>query len=326
MKTIGQRCSCLFILLFSGFFWIAGVQAQVLFKRSMTLMGSRFEISVVDKDSIHAEAKIDSAVAEIERIENLISEWRPNTQISAVNRNAGVRAVKVDAEVLALTQRALFFSRQSDGAFDISIAAMDKIWQFDGSMRVMPTAASIHQSVKNVGYQDIEVDTVNRTLFLKRPGMKIGFGSIGKGYAADKARALLLQLGVEAGIVDASGDIATWGKQPNGKPWSIGIRNPFRPAKMAGILRFTYGSVATSGSYEKYAEIEGERFSHIINPKTGYPATGLISATVHGPSVEFANGLSTTIMVLGAEEGQKLLQEFGEYKGVFITDQGKVIK
>lgn len=156
--------------------------------------------------------------------------------------------------------------------------------------------------------------------------MKIGFGSIGKGYAADKTRDLMKSMGVKAGIIDASGDISTWGTQPDGKPWAIGINNPFNDHKMAAILYFKENSVTTSGSYEKYAEIHGKRYSHIMNPKTGYPSTGLTSVTITGPNATMANGFSTSVMVLGEKEGLKLLKQFPEYHYLLITDKGKIVK
>lgn len=299
--------------------------AQVQLSRAMTLMGSRFEITVVGKDSTAANKHIDRAVAEIERIENLISEWRPHTQIAEVNRYAGIRPVKVDREVFELTRRSVFFSEQSDGAFDISITAMDRIWRFDGSMDSIPTAEEIRRSVENVGYGNIELDTIQQTVFLKKKGMKIGFGSIGKGYAADRGRTVLMEEGVSAGLVNASGDIASWGKQLDGKPWRVGVYNPFRPGKMAKVLKMANAAVATSGSYEKYVEFGGVRYSHIINPKTGYPSTELTSVTVYGPSAEFANGLSTTIMVLGKAQGRMLLKRFPDYKAILITAEQQVI-
>lgn len=298
--------------------------AQVTLKRAMTLMGSRFEVTVIERDSVCANVYIDSAVSEIKRIENLISEWQPHTQISAVNRAAGIKPVHVDREVFALTQRALAFSRLSDGAFDISIAALDNIWRFDGSMEALPTPEAVQRSVAHVGYQDVVLDSVASTIFLARPGMKIGFGSIGKGYAADQGRSLLKRLGVQGGIVNASGDLSTWGAQVNGQPWRVGINNPFKARKMIAVLRMKEESVATSGSYEKYVEFAGKRYAHIINPKTGYPASGLISVTVYGPSAEFANGLSTSMMVLGAREGLKLLRQFPAYKAVWMSDGGRV--
>lgn len=282
------------------------ISAQVQRSRLVTLMGSRFQITLVDKDSISAERNIDKAIAEITRIENLISEWRPETQISQVNQNAGIKPIKVDKEVFDLTKKGLYFSKLTDGAFDISIVAMDKIWKFDDSMNELPSEQAIKESVRNVGYQNIILDSTNSTIFLKNPGMKIGFGSIGKGYAADKTRDLMKSMGVKAGIIDASGDISTWGNQPDGKPWAIGINNPFNDHKMAAILYFKENAVTTSGSYEKYAEIHGKRYSHIMNPKTGYPSTGLTSVTITGPNATMANGFSTSVMVLGEKDGLKL--------------------
>ena len=302
------------------------ISAQVQRSRLVTLMGSRFQITLVDKDSISAERNIDQAIAEITRIENLISEWRPETQISQVNQNAGIKPIKVDKEVFDLTKKGLYFSKLTDGAFDISIVAMDKIWKFDDSMNELPSEQAIKESVRNVGYQNIILDSTNSTIFLKNPGMKIGFGSIGKGYAADKTRDLMKSMGVKAGIIDASGDISTWGNQPDGKPWAIGINNPFNDHKMAAILYFKENAVTTSGSYEKYAEIHGKRYSHIMNPKTGYPSTGLTSVTITGPNATMANGFSTSVMVLGEKDGLKLLKPFPEYHYLLITDKGKIIK
>lgn len=301
------------------------VNAQVQRHRAVTLMGSRFDITIVANDSLSAENYIDEAIAEIERIENLISEWRPQTQISEVNRNAGIKPVKVDPEVLQLTQSALNFSKITNGAFDISIVAMDKIWKFDGSMTEMPSQEAIQKSVEKVDYRNIEIDTLNSTLFLKKTGMKIGFGSIGKGYAADQTRKLLEFKGVKAGIINASGDLTTWGKQIDHSYWSIGITNPFETEDFVKIVKLKRYAVTTSGNYEKFAEINGQRYSHIINPKTGYPSTGICSATVFGPSAEIANGYSTSIMVLGVEEGLKLINSNTEYCAVLITDKGKII-
>lgn len=302
------------------------VVAQVQRHRAVTLMGSRFDITIEAKDSLSSEKYIDESIAEIERIENLISEWRPQTQISEVNRNAGIKPVKVDKEVIRLTQSGIYFSKLTNGAFDISIVAMDKIWKFDGSMTSMPSPEAIKKSVEKVGYQNIEIDTVASTIFLKKPGMKIGFGSIGKGYAADKTRELMETKGVKAGIINASGDLTTWGKQFNGKYWTVGITNPFKNDAYTEVLKLKRFAVTTSGNYEKFVEFDGKRYAHIINPKTGMPSTGICSASVFGPSAEIANGFSTSIMVLGVDEGLKLLAKFPDYSCVLITDKGEVIK
>lgn len=289
-------------------------------------MGSRFDITIVAKDSLTAEENIDASIAEITRIENLISDWKSDSQVSEVSQNSGIRPVKVDREVFELTQRAIRLSEITNGGFDISFAAMDRIWKFDGSMTEMPTEENIKKSVEKVGYKNIILDSVNSTIFLKLKGMKLGFGALGEGYAADKCRDMMLAKGIKAGIINGSGDMSTWGSQPNGTPWKIGITNPFNPEKLLATVPLEQEAVTTSGSYEKFVVFDGKRYSHIINPTTGYPAIGLCSVTIFGPNAEMANGLSTSIMVLGKKEGLLLLKKFPEYSCLMITDKGKVIK
>ncbi|MCP9751463.1 FAD:protein FMN transferase [Ferruginibacter sp. HRS2-29] len=287
-------------------------------------MGSRFDISIVAKDSSTAENYIDTAIAEVSRIEFLISDWKPASQVSQVNANAGIRPVKVDREVFELTQRAIWFSKLTGGAFDISFAAMDRIWKFDGSMTKMPSPGEIKASVAKVGYENILLDSAACTIFLKLKGMKIGFGALGEGYAADKCRELMMSHGITAGIVNGSGDMRTWGRQPSGEPWTIGITNPFHNNKLMAIVPLEDEAVTTSGNYEKFVVFNGKRYSHIINPATGYPATGLTSVTVFGPSAEMANGFSTSLMVLGKKEGLKLLEKFPVYRCVMMADNGTI--
>ncbi|MTH14727.1 FAD:protein FMN transferase [Flavobacterium sp. LC2016-01] len=300
--------------------------AQVLRKRTTLLMGGRFDITIVANDSLTAEQNIDLVIAEISRIENLISDWKPTSQVSEVNQNAGIKPIKVDREVFELAQRAVKLSEITNGGFDVSFAAMDRIWKFDGSMTEMPSAEAIKKSVEKVGYKNIILDSAQSTIFLKLKGMKIGFGALGEGYATDKCRAMMLAKGINAGIINGSGDMSTWGKQPNGTPWKIGITNPFNPEKLLAVVPLEQQAVTTSGSYEKFVVFNGKRYSHIINPATGYPATGLCSVTVFGPNAETANGLSTSLMVLGQKEGLILLQKHPEYSCLMITDKGKVIK
>jgi thiamine biosynthesis lipoprotein len=318
MKLNFITCFCLLI------FTLPNVNAQVLRKRTVTLMGSRFDITIVDKTAASAEGNIDTVIKEVTRIENLISDWRPYTQVSMVNQNAGIKPVKVDKEVFDLTVRALDLSRLTNGAFDISFAAMDKIWKFDGSMRKMPSPEAVRQSVAKVGYQNIVLDPENSTIFLKLKGMKIGFGALGEGYAADRCREMMVARGIPAGIVNGSGDMSTWGRQPDGKNWTIGLTNPAQPEELLAVIPLKDQAIVTSGNYEKFVIFDGVRYSHIINPATGYPATGLQSVSILGTSTEQANGLSTSIMVIGREAGLKLLKTFPKLSYVLISDNGKV--
>lgn len=288
-------------------------------------MGSRFDITVVAPDSIEAHSFIDLAVAEITRIEKLISSWDPNSQTSEINRNAGIKAVKVDRELFDLIDRSLGISKLTDGAFDISYASMDKIWKFDGSMTKMPTEDEIKSSVSKIGYKNILLDKENSTVFLVNSGMKIGFGAIGKGYAADKAKKLLMSKGVVAGIINASGDMNTWGKQTNGEPWKVAITNPLDKNKAFALLPITNGAVVTSGNYEKFVVFNGVRYSHIIDPRTGYPATGIISATVFAPKAEMADALATSIFVMGMEIGLNRINQIPNVECIIIDEKGQII-
>jgi thiamine biosynthesis lipoprotein len=317
----------LHFLLFCLLFFPIGAFAQVQETKTVNLMGSVFQITLVDKDSVSAHQNIQKVVAEIERIENLISEWRPETPISQINQNAGIKPVKVDKEVFEITKKAIYFSKITKGAFDISIVAMDKIWKFDGSMEQLPARKNIRKSIEKVNYKNINLDSINSTIFLSKKGMKIGFGSIGKGYAADKGRQLMQSLGIKGGIINAAGDIATWGTQLNGKPWKIGVNNPFETGETIEVLEFsTNKAVTTSGNYEKYVEFKGKRYSHIINPKTGIPSTGLTSVTIIGENAEMCNGFSTSVMVLGLKKGLKLMKKHPEYNYIILTTEEKVIK
>ncbi len=308
------------LLILSGF----NANSQVLRKRTAKLMGSRFDITIVANDSLSAEYSIDLVIAEVTRIENLISDWKSDSQISQVNKNAGIAPVRVDPEVFSLTARALHFSKITNGAFDISFAAMDRIWKFDGSMTEMPSPEMVKKSVEKVGYHNIVLDHKRSTIFLKKKGMKIGFGALGEGYAADHCRDMMLARGIKAGIVNGSGDMSSWGKQPDGDHWAIGITNPLRNDTVFAVVPLRHGAVVTSGSYEKFVVFNGKRYAHIINPRTGYPATGVSSVTVFGPSAETANGFSTSLMVLGKEAGIKLIKKYPQYRYIMITDGGQL--
>ena len=300
------------------------VNAQQTLKRTLKLMGSRFDITVVAKDSTAANSDINMAVAEITRIEKRISSWDPNSETSLVNANAGIKPVKVSQELFDLIKRAIGISKLTDGAFDITYASMDKIWKFDGSMTRMPAEEDIKSSVSKVGYQNIILNEAEHTVFLKLPGMKIGFGAIGKGYAADRAKDLLQSKGVIAGIINASGDMNTWGKQVNGEDWKVAITNPMDKNKAFALLPIKNEAVVTSGDYEKFVEFNGTRYAHIINPRTGYPATGIISVTVFAPKAELADALATSVFVMGKEVGLNRINQLPKVECIIIDVEGNI--
>ena len=297
---------------------------QQIFKKKQSLLGSPFEITVVAKDSIQGNLFSDLAITEVRRIENLISDWIPTSQISKVNHNAGISPTKIDKEVYDLVDRATKISKLTSGAFDISYASMDRIWKFDGSMKEMPTPEEIRKSVEKVGYQNIILNPKDTTIFLKNKGMKLGLGGIGQGYIADKIKVLLQEKGCSSGLVNVSGDINTWGKQPNGNLWTVGIVNPMNKNKVFATFPLDDSAVETSGSYEKYVTFNGKRYSHIIDPRTGYPATGIISVSVFAKQTELADALATGIFVMGVEVGLDLVNQLKGIGCIIVDDKGGI--
>ncbi|WP_256935117.1 FAD:protein FMN transferase [Olleya sp. HaHaR_3_96] len=299
--------------------------SQETYNKTLKLMGSRFDFSVVASSQKQGDSFINSAITEISRIENLISSWDPNSQTSLINRNAGIKPVKVDKALFNLIERALKISKLTKGAFDISYASMDKIWKFDGTMTDIPSKEAIKNSVKKVGYQNIILDEQNQTVYLKLEGMKIGFGAIGKGYAADKAKALLMKKGVSAGIINASGDLNTWGKQPNGKDWMVAIVNPLNKNKVFSWLPVYNSAVVTSGNYEKYVKFNDVLYTHIIDPRTGYPATGILSVTIFTKTAELADALATSIFVMGKDTGLDFINQLNGVECIIIDNDNVII-
>lgn len=315
------------ILVFWGIILVPVLlSAQEKYNRTLKLMGSRFDITVVAKDEVQANDYIDLALSEISRIEKEISSWDPESETSKIIANAGIQPVKVNRESFDLITRAVKISELTEGAFDITYASMDRIWKFDGSMNHLPTDDEIAQSIRKVGYKNIVLDPEHQTVFLKNKGMRIGFGAIGKGYAADKAKQLLISEGVNGGIINASGDLTTWGTQPDGSPWMVGITNPLNKNKVFSWFPLDNNAVVTSGNYEKFVEFNGKKYTHIIDPRTGWPVSGLTSVTIFAPKAELADALATSVFVMGRETGIDFINQLPGMECVIVDDNGKIFK
>lgn len=312
------------ILFIVAFLTVSNSFSQEVYNRTIKLMGSRFDISVVANSKTEGDTFIDIAIQEITRIEKLISSWDENSQTSLINNQAGIKPVKVDIELFQLIERALKISKLTNGAFDISYASMDKVWKFDGSMTTMPSKEAIKKSIIKVGYKNIILDKVNCTVFLNLKGMKIGFGAIGKGYAADKAKALLKSKGVKSGIINASGDLNAWGKQPNGKDWLVAIVNPLNKDNVFSWLPVNNSAVVTSGNYEKYVKFNDELYSHIIDPRTGYPSKGIISVTIFTSNAELADALATSVFVMGKNTALNFINQLNGVECIIIDEENKI--
>ena len=295
------------------------------YKRQARLMGNRFEITVVTGDEEKALDCLEAAVSEIRRIESLLTTFNEESQTALVNRMAGVAPVPVDPEMFALIRRSLKISRLTQGAFDISYGSLDKsLWNFDTAMTALPTKELAKKMVRLINYRNILLDEGAGTVFLKEKGMRIGFGGIGKGYAADRAKLVLQGLGVDSGVINASGVLVTWGCQPNGEPWTIGVADPANRSKAFSFLDVTDAAIATSGSYEKFALINGKRYSHTIDPKTGLPVSGIKSVSILCGSAELADGLATPVMVMGVEQGLYLINQLKGVACIIIDDNNQL--
>ena len=287
----------------------------------LLLMGSRFELTAVSPDQDKAMKAIEAGITEIKRIENLISSWDTNSQTSEVIKNAGVKPVVVDQELFNLIRRSIKISKLTGGAFDISYASMDKIWRFNGKMKELPDSSAVAASVAKINYKNIILNPEKRSVFLKEKGMKIGFGAIGKGYAANKALGIMSKMNLAGALVNASGDLISWGKDEGGKDWKIGIVNPKQKGKVFSWLNISETAVVTSGNYEKFVTINGQRYSHIIDPRTGYPVKGLSSVSIICPNAELADALATSVFVMGKEKGLELINRLKGIECLMITDK-----
>jgi thiamine biosynthesis lipoprotein len=295
------------------------------YSRSLKLMGNNFTITVVADNEIFAEQNIDAAIDEIRRIEQLLTTFNDESQTNLINVNAGLKPVKVDSEVFNLIERSIAISDITQGAFDITYGGIDKtLWNFDKSMTALPSESDAKKIVHLINYKNIVLDRENHTVFLKEKGMRLGFGGIGKGYAAEMAKKLLRKNNIESGIINASGDLTTWGNQPDGKPWTIGIANPDHPEMAFSYIEISDKAVATSGNYEKYVMIGGKKYSHTIDPKTGLPITGIKSVTIIHTNAEFADAMATPVSVMGINAGLFLINQIPELYCIIIDDNNAI--
>lgn len=290
----------------------------VTVQRSVNLMGDRFDITVVADNEEIGYINIEEAVSEIKRIEKLVSSWDEESETSEINKNAGIKPVKVSVELFKLIERANQISEITNGAFDITFAGLDTIWKFDGSMKFRPTKDEIIQSVSKVGYRKIILNEKDGTVFLQLKGMKIGLGGIAKGYAADMAKALLVGKQVRAGVINASGDLTTWGTKATGEKWLIGIANPLSKDRIFSWLPVLESSVATSESYDKYITFDGRKYSHILDPRTGNPISGINSVSVFSKTAELSDALATAIFVLGVDSGMALINQLKGAEAIIV--------
>lgn len=297
----------------------------IVFRRDCKLMGNHFELSAVSDNEQWANERIDAGIEEIRRIERLLTTFSDDSETNKVNANAGIMPMPVSRETFNLIQRSLRISQITQGAFDITYGSIDKrLWNFDQNMTELPDAETAKKMVRLINYRNVVLNEENCTVFLREKGMRIGFGGIGKGYAAERAKLVMKELGVTSGVVNASGDLSAWGLQPNGKKWTLGIANPNSSHEIFSYMSVTDMAVATSGNYEKYVMIGGKRYSHTINPRTGLPVSGIKSVTIITTNAEIADAMATPVMIMGIRTGLDLINQMKDIEAVIVDDNNKL--
>ena len=321
MKTKGLLL--FFIILLSLLFSCSKGKPSI-YKKTKPLMDTLVTITVVAGSDEQANKTIDKAFSVIERFGDKINFFSDKSELSSINRNAGITPVNVSPDTLGVIERAIFISEKSNGAFDPTIGPETNMWDF--FKKVRPADSAIKRKLSLVNYRDIIVDRDKSTVFLRRKDMLMDLGGIAKGYAADLALANLKQNGIGAGIVAAAGDIRAFGFKPDGTLWNIGIKNPRQQGEADELIAkasLTDKAISTSGDYERYFIEDGRRYHHILDPKTGYPAGQCRSVTVISNSGIFADGFSTAVFVSGPEKGMELVREAGS--DAVIIDKDGVI-
>ncbi len=288
-------------------------------RREEAIMGTAVSVELWAEEAQAGQAAIAAVMDEMHRIDRVMSPHKPTSELSRINREAARQPVPLSPELFRLIERSLHFSRLSDGAFDISYAAVGRL--YDYRRRVRPSAAALQAAQECVGWQLLELDPHARTLRFARPGMCIDLGGFAKGYAVDRATLLLRQRGIQHAMVSAGGDSRVIGDR-RGRPWSVAIRDPRREGEVVAVLPLEDVSISTSGDYERYFDEAGERHHHLIDPATGRSPRGVHSVTILAPDGLSSEAWSKTVFVLGAERGLALVETLPDIDAVVVDAAG----
>ena len=285
------------------------------------IMGTRIQVELWSEQPAAGEAAIDAVMAEMQRIDAAMSTYKPDSELSRLNARAAQAPVPVGAELFGLLQTAMEFSRITDGAFDVTYASVGFMYDFRAHKR--PTEQQIRAALPEVNYRLVKLDAKSRTVSYGRAGMRIDLGGIAKGYAVDRGIAILQARGIRHALVTAGGDSRVIGDR-FGRPWIIGIRHPDRKDEIIARLPLVDTAISTSGDYERFFDEDGQRYHHIIDPRTGHSASAVRSATILADTATRTDGLSKTAFVLGAERALQIYAKLGDVDAVLVTPDGKV--
>ena len=284
-------------------------------------MGTRVSVELWADDEVRGRGLVDEVMREYRRIDDAMSTYKPNSEISLVNARAAESPVAISNELFGLVERSLELSQASGGAFDITYDSVGYLYDFRARQR--PTDAQIEERLGAVDYRHVVLDRERRTIFFTTAGVRINLGGIAKGWVVERAAAMLRERGVEHALLNAGGDTRVLGDR-RGEPWIVGIRHPRVADEVVTRLPLIDEAISTSGDYERYFEENGRRYHHILNPATGRPTEGILTVTVIGPDGTLTDGLDTAIFVLGAEKGLELIERYPGYETIIVDAAGKV--
>jgi thiamine biosynthesis lipoprotein len=288
---------------------------------AIDLMGTRVSVELWADDEARGRGLVAEVMREYHRVDDAMSTYKPDSEISRVNAHAAEAPMVISAELFGLVERSLELSAASGGAFDITYDSVGYLYDFRAHQR--PTDAQIAERLGAVDYRHVVLDRAERSIFFKTAGVRINLGGIAKGYVVERAAAMLRERGVQHALLNAGGDTRVIGDR-RGQPWIVGIRHPRVADEVVTRLPLVDEAISTSGDYERYFEENGRRYHHIINPATGRPTEGILTVTVIGPDGTMTDGLDTAIFVLGVDKGLELIESYPEYETIIVDAAGKV--
>lgn len=320
-QVFSIRMLCLALTMAAGCADIRPTSHSVVSTRIQMHMGTLVTVTAVALDRKAGDRAVQAAFDEIKRLEQLLSTWRSDSELSRVNAEAGRRPVQVSQETLQLVIRSQDIAQLTQGGFNIALGPAIEAWSVT-ERQYIPEKEELERLKPLVEWAHIQVDTERRTVYLPRKGMRIDVGGIGKGYAADRAVEEMKRAGAIGGVVALSGDIKTFGIPPGQKGFSVGIRHPRQENALMAMIDLKDEAISTAGDYERFFERDGVRYHHILNPHTLQPARACQSVTVIAKEGLVADGLDTGLFVLGPEAGMALAERLPDVEAIIIDDKG----
>ena len=288
-------------------------------KREEAIMGTAITVELWSDDRSAGEAAISAVMDEMHRIDHLMSPYKAESALSAINRDAAHKPVPVCAELFTLIARSIEFSELSDGAFDITYASAGQL--YDYRLSIKPSDEALAQACAAIGYRNLVLDRQAQTIRFAREGVRIDLGGFAKGHAVDNGAAILKRHGIRNAIVTAGGDSHVLGDR-RGRPWTIAIRDPRRPGEVVAVLPLEDVAISTSGDYERYFEADGVRCHHVIDPKTGKSPSSIRSVTILADDGLTTEGLSKCLFVMGLDKGMRLIESQAGVDAVVVDGAG----